>query len=203
MRPLARARGGRRPPPSRPARPRSSISRESSAPNSLDRGIRVNTLSPGPTDTAMFGRFPGEEQGDAVKGVLATNNPSKRMADPLEIAKLAVYRVGRFRVRRRGRLPDRRRGLGHFARGRLSFVPQRNSGPFLFPLRARDGSHRHGLPARRRDVRYGSGADVVLGCARRQFRARSGRHRRSRTAHAYRNRRPFTRDVRRRGNYGR
>src|SRR5262245_27626176 len=32
-----------------------------------------------------------EEQGDAVKGVLATNNPSKRMADPSEIAKLAVY----------------------------------------------------------------------------------------------------------------
>src|SRR6266481_9504629 len=57
----------------------------------VDRGIRVNTLSPGPTDTAMFGRFAGEEQGDAVKGVLATNNPSKRIADPLEIAKLAVY----------------------------------------------------------------------------------------------------------------
>src|SRR2546425_512817 len=57
----------------------------------VDRGIRVNTLSPGPTDTAMFGRFPGEEQGAAVKDVLRTNNPSKRMADPLEIAKLAVY----------------------------------------------------------------------------------------------------------------
>jgi NAD(P)-dependent dehydrogenase (short-subunit alcohol dehydrogenase family) len=57
----------------------------------MDRGIRVNTLSPGPTDTAMFGRFAGEEQGDAVKDVLRTNNPSKRMADPLEIAKLAVY----------------------------------------------------------------------------------------------------------------
>jgi NAD(P)-dependent dehydrogenase (short-subunit alcohol dehydrogenase family) len=27
----------------------------------VDRGIRVNTLSPGPTDTAMFGRFAGEE----------------------------------------------------------------------------------------------------------------------------------------------
>jgi NAD(P)-dependent dehydrogenase (short-subunit alcohol dehydrogenase family) len=57
----------------------------------VDRGIRVNTLSPGPTDTAMFGRFAGEEQGNAVKGVLGTNNPSKRIADPLEIAKLAVY----------------------------------------------------------------------------------------------------------------
>src|SRR5262249_3971723 len=57
----------------------------------VDRGIRVNTLSPGPTDTAMFGRFPGEEQGEAVKDVLRSKNPSKRMADPLEIAKLAVY----------------------------------------------------------------------------------------------------------------
>jgi NAD(P)-dependent dehydrogenase (short-subunit alcohol dehydrogenase family) len=57
----------------------------------VDRGIRVNTLSPGPTDTAMFGRFAGQEQGDAVKGVLSTNNPSKRMAHPSEIAKLAVY----------------------------------------------------------------------------------------------------------------
>jgi NAD(P)-dependent dehydrogenase (short-subunit alcohol dehydrogenase family) len=44
----------------------------------VDRGIRVNTLSPGPTDTAMFGRFAGQEQGDAVKDVLRTNNPSKR-----------------------------------------------------------------------------------------------------------------------------
>jgi NAD(P)-dependent dehydrogenase (short-subunit alcohol dehydrogenase family) len=57
----------------------------------MDRGIRVNTLSPGPTDTPMFARVPGEEQGEAIKGVLGTNNPSKRIADPLEIAKLAVY----------------------------------------------------------------------------------------------------------------
>ncbi|MET7783416.1 SDR family oxidoreductase [Streptomyces sp. NPDC005388] len=57
----------------------------------VDRGIRVNTLSPGPTDTAMFGRYAGDEQGDAVKGVLGANNPSKRMADPSEVAKLAAY----------------------------------------------------------------------------------------------------------------
>src|SRR5262252_1767261 len=57
----------------------------------VDRGIRVNTLSPGPTDTAMFGRYPGAEQGEAVKDILRTNNPSKRLADPLEVAKLAVY----------------------------------------------------------------------------------------------------------------
>jgi NAD(P)-dependent dehydrogenase (short-subunit alcohol dehydrogenase family) len=39
----------------------------------------------------MFGRFPGEEQGEAVKDILRINNPSKRIADQLEIAKLAVY----------------------------------------------------------------------------------------------------------------
>ena len=35
-----------------------------------------------------------------------------------------LSRVGRFRVHRRSRLPDRRRGLSHFARGRLSFVAE-------------------------------------------------------------------------------
>src|SRR5258706_12481911 len=38
-----------------------------------DPGIRVNTLSPGPTNTATLGRFPGEEQGEAVNGELPTN----------------------------------------------------------------------------------------------------------------------------------
>jgi NAD(P)-dependent dehydrogenase (short-subunit alcohol dehydrogenase family) len=56
-----------------------------------DRKIRVNALSPGPTDTEMFGRVPGEKEGDAIKDVLRGNNPSKRIAEPLEIAKLAVY----------------------------------------------------------------------------------------------------------------
>src|SRR5207253_1633669 len=34
----------------------------------------------------------------------------------------SLPRVGRFCVRRRGRLPDRRRGHGHFGRGRLNLV---------------------------------------------------------------------------------
>src|SRR5258705_735259 len=57
----------------------------------VGRGIRVNTLSPGPTDTAMFGRFPGEQQGDAGNDILGTNNPSKAIPDPFGIANLAVY----------------------------------------------------------------------------------------------------------------
>jgi NAD(P)-dependent dehydrogenase (short-subunit alcohol dehydrogenase family) len=56
-----------------------------------DRKIRVNALSPGPTDTEMFGRVAGEKEGDAIKDVLRGNNPCKRLAEPLEIAKLAVY----------------------------------------------------------------------------------------------------------------
>ena len=87
----------------------------------VDRGIRVNTLSPGPTDTAMFGRFPGEEQGEAVKDVLA--NQQSKQADGRSVGNReagSLPRVGRFCVRRRGRLPDRRRGHGHFGRGRLS-----------------------------------------------------------------------------------
>src|ERR1700756_1990433 len=35
----------------------------------VGRGIRVNTLSPGPTDTAMFGGFAGQEQGEWAKAV--------------------------------------------------------------------------------------------------------------------------------------
>ena len=91
----------------------------------VDRGIRVNTLSPGPTDTAMFGRFPGEEQGDAVKDVLA--NQQSEQADGRSVGNReagSLPRVGRFCVRRRGRLPDRRRGHGHFGRGRLSLVAE-------------------------------------------------------------------------------
>src|SRR2546428_812729 len=57
----------------------------------VDRGIRVNTLSPGPTDTAMFGRFPGEEQVEAGKDVLRTQKPKQKRGEPLVIAKLAVY----------------------------------------------------------------------------------------------------------------
>jgi len=45
------------------------------------------------------------------------------MADPLENREAgSLPRVGRFCVRCRGRLPDRRRGHGHFVRGRLSLV---------------------------------------------------------------------------------
>ncbi|KAJ5899660.1 hypothetical protein N7495_004404 [Penicillium taxi] len=58
-----------------------------------EKGIRVNCLSPGPTDTAMFGRIPGEECGEATKDLHRERNPSRRIATSEEIAKLAVYLV--------------------------------------------------------------------------------------------------------------
>jgi len=83
------------------------------------REFAGDSLSPGPDCTRpMFGRFPGEEQGRGGKDVLRTNNPRQNDADPLGNRKLgSLPRVGRFCVRRRGRLPDRRRGHGHFGRG--------------------------------------------------------------------------------------
>src|SRR5260370_10618189 len=46
----------------------------------VDRGIRVNSLSPGPTDTAMFGRVPVEQQGEPCKDGRVTTNPTQPVA---------------------------------------------------------------------------------------------------------------------------
>jgi NAD(P)-dependent dehydrogenase (short-subunit alcohol dehydrogenase family) len=55
----------------------------------IDRGIRVNSLSPGPTDTPMF-----EKNGNDTDGIrkrLTELSPSKRYGTAEEVAKLAVY----------------------------------------------------------------------------------------------------------------
>src|SRR4030088_2529310 len=91
----------------------------------VGRGIRVNTLSPGPTDTAMFGRLRRRRAGRRGQG-RPCDQPSQQ-ADARSVGNReagGLSRVGRFRVHRRSRLPDRRRGLSHFARGRLSFVAE-------------------------------------------------------------------------------
>jgi len=86
------------------------LARSPRAPNSWTAGSSRDTLSPGPNDTGDVPvRFAGEEQGDAVKGVLATNIPA--------IAWLIRRKSRSWRctsrptmsgVRRRSRLPDRR-----------------------------------------------------------------------------------------------
>jgi len=50
------------------------------------RGIRVNTLSPGPTDTPMF-----ENVGEDVRLALTSQIPFKRLGRPQEIAAAALF----------------------------------------------------------------------------------------------------------------
>lgn len=57
-----------------------------------DRGIRVNAVSPGPTDTPGFGRW-GVPQDvvDAARADFNRRSPMKRFATPEEIAKAALF----------------------------------------------------------------------------------------------------------------
>ncbi len=50
------------------------------------RGIRVNVVSPGPTDTAMFDSVP-----EAIRSELASTIPLGRLGRPEEIAAAALF----------------------------------------------------------------------------------------------------------------
>jgi NAD(P)-dependent dehydrogenase (short-subunit alcohol dehydrogenase family) len=50
------------------------------------RGIRVNTLSPGPTDTPMF-----DQAGDEVRQALSARIPARRLGHPDEVAAAALF----------------------------------------------------------------------------------------------------------------
>lgn len=50
------------------------------------RGIRVNTLSPGPTDTPMF-----DQASDEVRQTLTARIPAKRLGHPEEVAAAALF----------------------------------------------------------------------------------------------------------------
>ncbi|WP_313653644.1 SDR family oxidoreductase [Pantoea sp.] len=50
------------------------------------RGIRVNTLSPGPTDTPMF-----DQASDEVREALSAQIPAKRLGHPDEVAAAALF----------------------------------------------------------------------------------------------------------------
>ncbi len=58
----------------------------------LDRGIRVNAVSPGPTETPIFGRMglPAEQQAQ-VGTAMAQLVPAQRLAQPEEIANTVVF----------------------------------------------------------------------------------------------------------------
>lgn len=61
----------------------------------IERGIRVNAISPGPIATPMFGRsgLP-DEQMQARKRQLATKSPLGRLGAPEEIARVALFLAG-------------------------------------------------------------------------------------------------------------
>ncbi|KAA0680912.1 SDR family NAD(P)-dependent oxidoreductase [Neorhizobium sp. P12A] len=57
-----------------------------------DRGIRVNTLSPGATETPIIrGQFESDEASDAAKGVFASMTPLGRLGLPEELAAGAYF----------------------------------------------------------------------------------------------------------------
>src|SRR5260370_3948479 len=54
-------------------------------PDLAHRKIRVNALSPAATNNEMVGRRPVEKHVEAIKDVLRTYNPSKRLATPADV----------------------------------------------------------------------------------------------------------------------
>jgi NAD(P)-dependent dehydrogenase (short-subunit alcohol dehydrogenase family) len=57
-----------------------------------DRGIRVNTLSPGATDTPIIdGQFATKEQADAARASFASATPMGRLGRPEELAAAALF----------------------------------------------------------------------------------------------------------------
>ncbi len=58
----------------------------------VDRGIRVNVISPGPVSTPIFGRLGlSREALEATRASVQQQVPIKRFADPREIAHAAVF----------------------------------------------------------------------------------------------------------------
>src|SRR6516164_3986839 len=92
----------------------------------IGRGIRVNTLKPRPDGHGDVRSLRRRRAGRRRQG--RPCNQQSQQADGRSVGNReagGLSRVGRFCVRRRGRLPDRRRGHGHFGRGRLSLVAGR------------------------------------------------------------------------------
>lgn len=57
----------------------------------IGRGVRVNAISPGGTDTGIIAKRFSPEQAKAVMERLKTTLPIKRLAQPEEIANVAVF----------------------------------------------------------------------------------------------------------------
>lgn len=59
----------------------------------VDRGIRVNVVSPGPVETPIIGRTAGlaPEMIPELRRQMLANTPMKRMGDPAEVARAALF----------------------------------------------------------------------------------------------------------------
>ena len=58
----------------------------------LPRGIRVNAVSPGPTDTPSWGKsFPDKDMAAQLTGQMSEANPMKRLGTSQEVAKAVVF----------------------------------------------------------------------------------------------------------------
>ena len=57
----------------------------------LPRKIRVNLMSPGPTDTEIFRRDTTPEQQAAMLEMMRNNVPMKRVAEPEEMARAVLF----------------------------------------------------------------------------------------------------------------
>jgi NAD(P)-dependent dehydrogenase (short-subunit alcohol dehydrogenase family) len=59
----------------------------------LPKGIRVNMVSPGPTETPIINRNVGMDAGavDALRQMMIANTPMRRMGEPEEIARAVLF----------------------------------------------------------------------------------------------------------------
>ena len=58
----------------------------------LPRGIRVNAVSPGPTDTPSWGKsFPDKDMAAQLTGQMSEANPMKRLGTSQEVAKAVLF----------------------------------------------------------------------------------------------------------------
>ncbi|HSC65083.1 MAG TPA: SDR family oxidoreductase [Caldimonas sp.] len=57
----------------------------------VERGIRVNVVSPGPIETPIFGRAANAEQVAAIKAAMIARNPMKRFGTTDEVAAAVLF----------------------------------------------------------------------------------------------------------------
>jgi NAD(P)-dependent dehydrogenase (short-subunit alcohol dehydrogenase family) len=57
----------------------------------LPRRIRVNLVSPGPTDTEIFKRGASAEEIDRLRSTMQNAVPMKRMGEPIEVARAVLF----------------------------------------------------------------------------------------------------------------